>query len=217
MPNEKSQNLGLFEPRDACALIWGHIKPTLPLYQQRLAINVGYLRRTKEEADKDRQARQIEFDEWEERKRAPWFLDALDVWARQGSGIGSLGEGRPDFSTYNMLPVPISAVPDGSYIGGNHATETVQSWEVRMGRVSLPGHQLDAIAPTLSHLVLSDEDLKTLRSRFLLDQSIKNVMVLVGTRYTLNEKQLLTTSMLLKRVMGVETTKVTTVDGHSGG
>ena len=47
------------------------------------------------------------------------FLDALDVWARQGSRICSLGEGRPDFSTYNMLPVPLSTVLGGPYIGGN--------------------------------------------------------------------------------------------------
>jgi PIF1-like helicase len=236
------------EPRDACARIWGHIEPSLPPYLQRLAINVGYLRRTKEEADKDRLARQIEFDEWEERvfddpdnifdsqaeenslfpeqlSRNDFqhgFLDALDVWARQGSVIGSLGGGRPDFSSYNMLPVPISTVLDGPYMGGNHPAETVQDWEVRMGKYkrgvaavqeddgmdddvapsSLPEHQLDAITPTLSLLGLSHEDLKTLRSRFLLDQSIKNLMILVGTQYSLNKKQLLTTSMLLKRVMG---------------
>jgi hypothetical protein len=47
----------------------------------------------------------------------------------------------------------------------------------------------------------ADEDLKTLRLRFLLDQSVKNLMVLVGTKYTLNEKQLLTVTVLLKRVM----------------
>ena len=237
------------EARDACACIWDHIEPSLPPYLQRLATNVGYLRRTKVEADKDRQARQTEFDEWEERvfddpdnmfdsqgeenslvpeqlSRNDFqhgFLDALDVWARQGSVIGSLGEGRPEFSSYNMLPVPISTVLDGPYLGGNHAAESVRDWEFRMGKYkgglaavqeeddsmddevapsSLPEHPLDAITPTLSHLVLPDEDLKTLRSRFLPDQSIKNLMVLVGTRYSLNEKQLLTTSMLLKRVMG---------------
>jgi PIF1-like helicase len=236
------------DPRDACASIWYHIEPTLPPHLQRLATNVGYLRRTKEEADKDRQARQIEFDEWEERafddpddtfdSRAEenslvpeqisrndfqhGFLDALDVWARQGSGIGSLGEGRPDFTTYNMLPVPPSTVLDGPYIGGGHASETVRDWEYRMGRYkkgmgavqeddgtdddiapfSLPDLPVDTITPSLSHLVLLDEDLLTLRSRFLLDQSVKNLMLLVGTRYTLNEKQLLTTTMLLKRAMG---------------
>ena len=57
----------LKKPRDACARIWDHIEPSLPPYLQRLATDVGYLRLTKEEADKDRQARQIEFDEWEER------------------------------------------------------------------------------------------------------------------------------------------------------
>jgi hypothetical protein len=38
--------------------------------------------------------------------------------------------------------------------------------------LSIPEHHLDAIAPTLSRLILSDEDedLKTLRSRSLLDR-----------------------------------------------
>ena len=78
------------DPRDACASIWNHIEPTLPPHLQRLATNVGYLRRTKEEADKDRQARQIEFDEWEERafddpddtfdtraEENPWFRNSF--------------------------------------------------------------------------------------------------------------------------------------------
>jgi hypothetical protein len=107
------------EPRDACARIWDHIEPSLPPYLQRFATNVGYLRRTKEEADKDRQARQIEFDEWEgrvfddpdtifdsqaeENSLVPeqlsrndfqhGFLDTLNVWARQGFVIGSLEGG----------------------------------------------------------------------------------------------------------------------------
>ena len=65
--------------------------------------------------------------------------------------------------------------------------------------ISIPEHHLDAIAPTLSRLILSDEDedLKTLRSRSLLDQSIKSIIVLVGTRYSLNKKQLLTTYAML--------------------
>lgn len=54
------------EPRDACVFIWSLIKPSLPPHVQRLAVNVGYLRRSKEEADKDRIAHQIEIDEWEE-------------------------------------------------------------------------------------------------------------------------------------------------------
>ena len=215
------------DPRDACAFDLGPYRAHPSSLPTTIGYKFGNLRRTKEEADKDRQARQIEFDEWEERvfddpddmfdSRAEesslvleqfsrndlqhGFLDASDVWARQGSGIGSLGEGRPDFSTYSMLPVPLSTVLDGPYIGGNHASGTVRDWEDRMGRykkgigavqedegtdddivpLSLPGLQVDAITPSLSHLVLSDEDLQTLRSRFLLDQSVKNIMVLVGT------------------------------------
>jgi hypothetical protein len=55
------------EPRDACAFIWSKIQPELPLYLQRLAENFPYLRRNKEDADKDRKARQIEIADWEER------------------------------------------------------------------------------------------------------------------------------------------------------
>jgi hypothetical protein len=111
-----------------------------------------------------------------------------------------------------MLPVPLYTVLDGPYLGGNHAAETVQNWECRAVAYkkgagayqeddgldddlvdsavpfSLPEPHLDAITPALSLLDLSKRDLKTLRSRFLLDQSIKDIMVLVGTRYTLNEK-----------------------------
>jgi hypothetical protein len=54
------------EPRDACAFIWSKIQPELPLLQ-RLAENFSYLRRSKEDADKDRKARQIEIADWEER------------------------------------------------------------------------------------------------------------------------------------------------------
>jgi PIF1-like helicase len=226
------------EARDACALIWNLLQPSLPLHIQRLTVNVGYLRRSKEEADKDRHARHIEIDEWEERvfddpanRIDSWaeqlsrhdfqhgFLDTIGTWARQGYGIGSLGE--QNFSTYNMLPVPLSTVLHGSHVGGNHAPVTIQTWETTMiaykkgaGAIQeddgvdddimpvvIPGHRLDTITPTLSHLVLSDEDLKTLRLRFLLDQSVRNLMVLVGTKYTLNEKQLLTVTVLLKRVM----------------
>lgn len=70
-----------------------------------------------------------------------------------------------------------------------------------INHLSIPDHPLDAITPTLSHLILSDEDVKTLRFRFQLDQSVENPMVLVGSRYTLNGKQFLTTGVLLKRVM----------------
>jgi len=66
---------------------------------------------------------------------------------------------------------------------------------------SIPDHPLDAITPTLSHLILSEDDVKTLRFRFQLDRSVKNLMVLVGTRYALNEKQFWTVAVLLKRVM----------------
>ena len=237
------------EPRDACALIWSLIEPTLPPHLQRLAVNVGYLRRSKEEADKDRRDRQIEIDEWEERvfdDPDDWvdsqpqennlvpeqlsrtelqhgFLDTIDVWARQGALLGSLEEGRLSFTTYNMLPVPLSSLLYSTHVGGNHTTATIQDWGHRMIAyknaagatqnddglddddipVSIPDDHLDAVVPTLSNLILSDGDLKTLRLRFLLDQSVKNLMALVGTRYTLNEKQLLTTSVFLKRVMGI--------------
>ena len=120
-----------------------------------------------------------------------------------------------------MLPVPLSTVLDSTHVGGNHAPETVRNWERRMVQyktgartlqedddlddtvnpLSIPDHPLDVITPTLSHIILSDEDVKTLRFRFLLDTSVKNLMVLVGTRYTLNEKQFLTVAVLLKRVM----------------
>jgi hypothetical protein len=132
------------------ALRSGTISSLPFLRLQRLAINVGYLRRTKEEADNDRQS-------WEVRM------------GRYKKGVGAVQEDGIDD---DIVPL------------------------------SLPGHQLDAIVPTLSHFVLSDEDLKALRSRFLLDQSIKNAIVLVGTWYTLNEKQLPTTSMHLKRGTG---------------
>jgi hypothetical protein len=59
------------------------------------------------------------------------FLDTIDVWARQGSEIGSLGKGSFDFTTYNMLPVPLSSL-DSTHVGGNHATETVRNWERTM-------------------------------------------------------------------------------------
>jgi hypothetical protein len=120
-----------------------------------------------------------------------------------------------------MLPVPLSMVLDSTHAGGNHAMETVRDWEhsmvtykKRLGTLqegdelddavdplSIPDHPLDAITPTLSHLILSDDDVKTLRFRFQLDRSLKNLMVLVGTRYSPNEKQFLTVAVLLKRVM----------------
>ena len=234
------------EPRDACAFIWSLIKPSLSPHVQWLAANIGYLRRSKEEADKDRIARQIEIDKWEEQvfkdpddlvdPRAEHtnlvpeqlsridfqhgFLDTVDMWTRQGSGIGSLGKASFDFTSY-MLTVPPSTVLDSTHVGGNHAPGNVRNWERRMAEykkglgtlqeeddlddavdaLSIPEHPLEAITPTLSHLILSDEDVKTLRLRFLLDLSVKNLMVLVDSRYTLNEKQFLTVAVLLKRVM----------------
>ncbi|KAN0079650.1 hypothetical protein V8E54_004864 [Elaphomyces granulatus] len=101
------------EPRDACALIWSKVRPELPLYLQRLAENFSYLRRSKEDADKDRKARQIEIADWEqhaldyvedphfvdqpeeEENLVPellsrqdfqhGFMDAVNVWNRKGS------------------------------------------------------------------------------------------------------------------------------------
>ena len=101
-----------------------------------------------------------------------------------------------------MLPIPLSTVLNSTHVGGNHAVETVQGWECKMVAykkgvgalqedgdldddiipLSILEHRLDAITQTLSHLLLSDDNLKPLRSRFLLDQSIKTLMVLVGTR-----------------------------------
>src|SRR6267378_144142 len=125
---EHASDVTIFkEPRDACALIWSLVEPTHPPHIQRLAVNVGYLRRSKEEADKDRIARQIEIDDWEERvfdNSDDWFvprpeeanlipeqlsrtdfqhgfLDAVDLWTRQGSGIGSLEKESFDFTSYN--------------------------------------------------------------------------------------------------------------------
>jgi hypothetical protein len=117
-----------------------------------------------------------------------------------------------------MLPVPLPTVLHCPHVGGNHSPDTVETWETKMIAykkgvdviqeddcvdddimpITIPGH---TITPSLSHLVLSDDDLRTLRLRFLLDRSLKNLMVLVGIRYTLNEKQLLTVTILLKRVM----------------
>jgi len=243
---EHASDVTIFkEPR---ALIWNLVESSLPAHIQRLAVNVGYLRRSKEEADKDRVARQIEIDDWEERvfdNSDDWFvprpeeanlipeqlsrtdfqhgfLDAVDLWTRQGSGIGSLEKESFDFTSYNMLPVPLSMVLDSTHgAGGNHAMETVRNWERSMvtykkglgtlqeddelddaiDPFSIPDHPLDAITPTLSHLILSEDDVKTLRFRFQLDRSVKNLMVLVGTRYALNEKQFWTVAVLLKRVM----------------
>ena len=59
-------------------------KPTLPPHIQRLAVNVGYLRRSKEEADKDRIARHIEIEEWEER-----VFDDSDNWVDTRYGAES--------------------------------------------------------------------------------------------------------------------------------
>jgi hypothetical protein len=105
------------EPRDACGFIWSKIQPELPLYLQRLAENFSYLRRSKEDADKDRKARQIEIADWEERaleyvedqqfeyqrdeeNLIPEFLsrldlqhdfmDTLNLWDKKGAGIGQL-------------------------------------------------------------------------------------------------------------------------------
>ena len=156
---EHASDVTIFkEPRDACALVWSLVEPSLSPHIQRLAVNVGHLRRSKEEADKDRIARQIEIDEWEERvfedpddwvdSRAEQtnlvpeqlsridfqhgFLDTIDIWARQGSGIGCLGKASFDFTSYNMLPVPVSTVLDSSQIGRYHALESVRNWERRM-------------------------------------------------------------------------------------
>ena len=127
------------------------------------------------------------------------FLDTVDLWARQGSGIGSLEKESFDFTSYNMLPVPLSMVLDSTHAGGNHAMETVRDWEhsmvtykKRLGTLqegdelddavdplSIPDHPLDAITPTLSHLILSDDDVKTLRFHFQLGRSVKNLMVVV--------------------------------------
>ena len=55
---EHASDVTIFkEPRDACAFIWSLIEPSLPPHIQRLAVNVGYLRRSKEEADKASPAR----------------------------------------------------------------------------------------------------------------------------------------------------------------
>ena len=50
----------------------------------------------------------------------------------------------------------------------------------------MPDLRLDAITPTLSHLLLSDGGLHTLRFRFALDRSVDNLMVLVGTLVTIH-------------------------------
>ena len=106
------------EPRDACALIWSKVRTDLPLYLQRLAEHFTYLRRSKDDADKDRKARKIEIADWEERaldyvedprfldqpeeeenlvpellSRQDFqhgFMDAVNVWNRRGAGIGQL-------------------------------------------------------------------------------------------------------------------------------
>ncbi|PMD37126.1 hypothetical protein L207DRAFT_585481 [Hyaloscypha variabilis F] len=54
------------EPRDACSLIWSHIYPKLHPRLQKLSTNLRLLRRSKEAAEKDRQARALERDLWEE-------------------------------------------------------------------------------------------------------------------------------------------------------
>lgn len=46
----------------------------------------------------------------------------------------------------------------------------------------IPGRRLDAISPTLSRHIFLDEDFHALRLRSQLDQSIKNALVLDGTR-----------------------------------
>ncbi|KAE9362581.1 hypothetical protein N431DRAFT_358423, partial [Stipitochalara longipes BDJ] len=64
---EYASNVTLFpEPRDACSLIWSHIYPKLHPRLQQLSKNIRLLRRSKEAAEKDRQARALERDLWEE-------------------------------------------------------------------------------------------------------------------------------------------------------
>ena len=79
---EHASNITIFkEPRDACALIWSLVESS---HIQRLAVNVGYLRRSKEEADKDRVARQIEIDDWEE-----GVFDNSDDWSTRRHQLDS--------------------------------------------------------------------------------------------------------------------------------
>ncbi|KAN0076366.1 hypothetical protein V8E54_006508 [Elaphomyces granulatus] len=60
--------LGLFVPWECLqGLFENKVRPELPSYLQRLAENSTYLRRSKEDADKDRKARQIEIADWEGR------------------------------------------------------------------------------------------------------------------------------------------------------
>ena len=256
------------EPRDACALIWSKVRPELPLYLQRLAENFTYLRRSKEEADKDRKARGIEIADWEERaldypedpqfvdqleedenlmpeflSRQDFqhgFMDTLNVWNKRGAGIGQL---EPDslraaespsieFSARALLPVKLSDILLASNIGIKHSIDEVHDWEqlfrnaVKKVGVPLPQDDDDfelafdgsealtrnlhsstdslQSTPTLRQHLVSNENIDDLRHLYQLNPCLQNLMGLVGKKYQLNDLQLLTVSVLLTRVCGVD-------------
>lgn len=61
------------QPRDACSYIWENIRYQLPAHIQALARQVMYIRKGKEEAERDRKARGLEIQEYRDHN-----LDLLD-------------------------------------------------------------------------------------------------------------------------------------------
>jgi hypothetical protein len=141
------------EPRDACTMIWESIHSILPLHIQRLAKNFRSLRRTKDEADKDRAARQLEIDEWEEiategcnfgerdyeedqieeetattAQLQLGFINTVHQWAAEGTGLGA-SIGKPVEITMSSL-VPRPTIPWDT-AGGVHNQAHVKLWEAQ--------------------------------------------------------------------------------------
>ena len=247
------------EPRDACSFIWNKLQSTLAPHLQRLANNVCSLRRSKEQAAKDRADRQLEMDEWEEnctgaaanqRYDAEFgvynddedgifqdlsiqsfqhgFREAMQTWRTRCAGLGWESNTDPGSTNASLLPSPGF---DHQNIGTTFDAETAGKWEELSKQYGKAAKTADPTGPSqanrpapassrrrrrrgprsgpqieahLSIEQVSIEEIKGMRLCFKTTPTLATLIHLIGTKYTLNKKQLKAVIILLKRAMSID-------------
>jgi hypothetical protein len=245
------------EARDACSYVWNILEPGLPPYIRRLALNITYIRKGKEQAELDRKSQQLEAEEWEGinitdevfedggaddslDQYIPKDIEMSDLLHAWSEVLSKWDQEATKNTVYSALhPTPnLSSVENLRLQGPSsfivlegveqYEQDVVSIWEDRLKGLqkrkkalneptfstnalhpSDPELESTELTPVLSFLDIDSASLTQLKAYSKADRSLPNLIRLVGTKFSLNKKQLIVVKILLHAVLNMPQNLVT--------